>query len=143
MSNKKKKNDERKKVGPAVPGTRFRVQFDFDIPKDEFRYSGKKMDAKSETVPDMNLTVRQLLQNHSRGTDSKVTMKEPFYFETEVPTIQDLTDVKRYKDMLEARLRETNSFIEQEKKEAAEKKKAEEAAKAKKDSPDPEQPKKQ
>lgn len=89
---------------------RIRIQFDLDYPAT----AGKEMDEKSLTVPDMNLTVRQLLENHVRGVDGKVKVSEPLYFETEIPTIKDMTDIDRYKEALQARLAEVDEFIKNE-----------------------------
>lgn len=85
----------------------FRIQFNFEYKGDK----GKKLDPKSNTVPDMSLTVRQLLQNHTRGIDNKVQEKQPLYFDIEVPTIKDITDVKVYRDLLKEQLEQTNKFI--------------------------------
>lgn len=90
--------------------SRFRLQFDFDYKGTE----GRKMDPESETQPDMSLTVRQLLQNHTRGIDSNVQMKEPLYFEVPVPVVTDITDVYEYRAALQERIKATNEFIENE-----------------------------
>lgn len=106
-----KKKSEAKQVSLG----RYRVQFDFN-------YSGTKgtePKGESQTVPDMNLTVRQLLDNHTRGITGNVSSKEPFYFETEVPTIKDMTDVKKYKDYLQRKLKDTEEFIAEELEEKA------------------------
>lgn len=92
-------------------GKRIRVQFDID-------YSGslgKTMDGKSQTIPDLNLTVTQLIQNHVRGASGNVQAYEPLYFETEIPTINDITDVDRYRQELQERLNQVNEFIKNEK----------------------------
>ncbi len=92
--------------------TRLRVQFDITYKGSP----GKKVQGESHTEPDMTLTLGQLLERHSRGKD--IPMKEPIYFETEVPTFSDLTDVERYKDQLQRRLEETKKFIQDERHEA-------------------------
>lgn len=99
-------------------GKRIRIQFDIDYHGDP----GKVMNSKSETVPDMNLTVRQLLEHHTRGQSSEISVKQPLYFETEIPTIRDITDVKKYREHLEYRLNEVNKFVKKEAEEAADKK---------------------
>lgn len=104
-------------------GKRIRIQFDID-------YSGtlgKEMDGKSQTVPDLNLTVSQLIQNHVRGASGNVQAYEPMYFETEIPTINDITDVDKFKEQLQKRLDQVNEFIKNEKilKDEEEKRKAE------------------
>jgi hypothetical protein len=94
--------------------SRFSVQFDFDYNGSP----GKQMDPKSQTVPDMSLTVRQLLQNHVRGVDSNVQQKNPLYFETQIPTIRDITDVQEYRETLEQKIKDMDEFLRQEKNKA-------------------------
>ena len=89
---------------------------------------GVEMDGESETIPDMNLTVRQLLENHSRGLDSNVKVRQPLYFDMEVPTIRDITDVEKYKKALELKLSAVNEFVEKEIAEAQEAEKVPETA---------------
>lgn len=84
--------------------SRFRVQFTFDIPE------GKKMDPKGLTVPDMAISVQQLLQNFTRHQD-KVTQREPMYFDTQIPVIKDLTDVAAYGELLKQRAKEVNEYL--------------------------------
>lgn len=88
---------------------RFRVQFDFRL-----KWKGKEMDGKSMTEPDMNLTVAQLLERHTRGIGAEVKTHEPLYFETEVPTVRDITDVHEYREFLEQKLEQTKQFIQNE-----------------------------
>lgn len=90
-----------------------RLQFDIQYAG----HPGKEMDPNSATVPDMHMTVKQLLENHSRGIDSKVEVRQPIYFETEIPTITDITDVGNYRESLENRLKEVNNFIAKEREE--------------------------
>lgn len=105
-----------------------RVQFDIEYGGSV----GKHMDSKSETMPDMHMTVRQLLENHSRGIDGKVEVRQPLYFDTEIPTLNDITDVQAFKESLEERLKQTNAFIKKEKAAAeAAKKAADQAAESK------------
>lgn len=84
--------------------SRFRVQFTFDIPE------GKKMDPKGLTVPDMAISVQQMLQNFTRHQD-KVTQREPMYFDTQIPVIKDLTDVAAYGELLKQRVKEVNEYL--------------------------------
>lgn len=95
---------------PQQQKRRIRIQFDLDYEPTK----GKEIQGESETVPDMNLTVRQLLENHSRGVDGKVQIQKPLYFETEVPTIRDFTDLERYKNQLQNRMDEVQEFIKNE-----------------------------
>src|SRR5690606_32997107 len=102
---------------------RIRVQFDLEYKGDV----GKQMNQDGDTVPDMSLTIRQLLQNHSRGQQGQVVEHEPLYFETEIPTIYDITDVAKYRSQLEDRLKEVKNFIKNEQKEAEAEKAAQES----------------
>lgn len=109
-----------------------RIQFDVE-------YGGSPgivLDGKSVTVPDMQMTVRQLLENHSRGVDGKETIRQPLYFETEIPTLRDLVDVEEYEQSLQDRLEKVKEFKEAQKvKEAEERqqKQKEESAKRQSD----------
>jgi len=89
--------------------SRLRVQFDITYKG----HPGKTPSGVSDTVPDMTLSLGQLLERHSRGRD--IPMAEPLYFDTEIPTFSDLTDVDRYKEQLERRLEKTKEFIKNEK----------------------------
>lgn len=86
---------------------RYRVQFDIGYIGDE----GKEMDQANNTQPDMHLTVRQLLENHSRGIP--LPHKEPLHFDTMIPQISDITDVERYRDHLKSELEQSQKFIDQ------------------------------
>ena len=88
-------NDSRAGGYPNLPN-RLRVQFDLGYKGT----IGKDMDGEILVVPDMHLTIRQLLENHSRGLPAE-DVKEPLYFEMEVPTLNDITDVQQYADYLE------------------------------------------
>lgn len=104
--------------------SRFQTQF-----ITSWSYKGTTPEGKSETVPDLNLTVRQLLVNHSRGTNGHVDTKEPIFFDLEIPTIRDITDVKLYKERLSETLSQVNEFIKNDKQEAKEKREADKKAK--------------
>lgn len=100
----------------------FRRQFDLN-------YKGTKSVIEfepSQTVPDQNLSVRQLLKNHSRGMGIGVPAKEGIYSEIEVPVFTDLTDVLAYNDDLLERqqaLKDELTLV-QEKRKLAEEEKA-------------------
>lgn len=112
--------------------TRLRVQFDITYKG----HPGKRFEGDSMTEPDMTLTLGQLLERHSRGKD--IPMQDPVYFEMEVPTFSDITDVERYREQLQRRLDETNEFIKADKAAAAAARaaKEEEAAKLKRQTTD-------
>lgn len=59
-------------------------------------YKGAKGEITSpelNTVPDMSLTIAELVANHTRGISIDIHQPEPQYFDTEIPNIQDLTDL--------------------------------------------------
>ena len=90
---------------------RIRVQFDIEYPGDP----GKKMNQDSETIPDMNLTVRQLLENHTRGVNGQVQVRKPLYFEHPIPVINDMTDIDRLRENIILQKEAIDKFIEEEK----------------------------
>lgn len=90
------------------------------------------------TVPDMSLTVKELLLNHSRGIHSDVKDNQGEFFDTEIPRFDDLTDIQAYKDSLTEKF--TDAQIKA-KDEIAEKRRiaAEEAARKEEESSQEEQ----
>ena len=66
-------------------------------------FKGHNNTMPSMTVPDMTLTVKQLLHNHTRGIHSDVSMNEPMYFDSEIPILDDITDFIAYREELKAR----------------------------------------
>lgn len=105
----KVKKGEASSVKQHETHQRYRVQFDFGYKGSK----GKKMDPTSKTVPDMNLTIRQLLENHTRGKTNEVQVKQPLYFEVDIPTITDITDVDNYRNQLKTQLDKVNAFIKE------------------------------
>lgn len=80
---------------------------------------------ESMCVPDMSLTIKQLLLNHTRGIDSDIQVREGHYFEeTEIPRITDLNDIAENREKLQQQAEEVNQ-------KANEEVKAKRAAKAK------------
>lgn len=118
--------EENPPKGEVVVGRRFAVQFDLGYTG----HPGTTVEGESVTVPDLNLTVRQLLENHTRGVNGKVSMNQPLYFDVEIPNIQDITDVEKYRDHLEERLEATKEFIKNERDAKAKAKADEEAEKS-------------
>lgn len=86
---------------------RFRVQFDIS-----WKHPGVTPEGVSETVPDLTMSLGTLLERHSRG--QAVPYQEPVYFETEVPTFNDITDVDRYYEQLKNRTQEVGQFLQEE-----------------------------
>lgn len=74
---------------------KFRRQF-----SKEQNWTPKIMDETVHTVPDQNLTIRQLLDRHSRGLPLGASQMQGEYFDTEIPRFEDLTDMVEYKKQL-------------------------------------------
>lgn len=90
-----------------------RMQFDIE-------YGGTEGTINTDpktTMPDLNLKVRQLLENHSRGVEDKTEVRQPLYFETSIPVLNDITDVETYKQHLKEKVQEVDAFIHNERQE--------------------------
>lgn len=105
-----------KKQGKQVKKVVFYTQFT-NTPN----YKGKKMSDELHTLPDQTLTIRNLLDNHTRGIPLGVNTRVGEYFDTEIPRFDDLTDMIEYKEQLMEKNKEINKLIREEKKEALEK----------------------
>lgn len=81
----------------------------------------KKMSKEVLTQPDQTKSIRELLDNHSRGIPLGVKTKTGEYFDTPIPRFDDLTDMLEYKAQLMDRNKELNKQIQAEKKQALEK----------------------
>ncbi len=68
-----------------------------------YTFKGETNTLPSQTVPDLTLSVKQLLINHSRGISSDISINEPMYFDTEIPIIDDITDLDAFREDLKAR----------------------------------------
>jgi hypothetical protein len=67
----------------------------------------------SLTIPDDHLTIRELLDRHSRGEAiNQHIYDQDSYFGTEIPVIQDLTDLEDYSQSLKERHEELEKTIE-------------------------------
>ena len=77
-----------------------------------FQSSGyKKKMGKSMTLPDQNLTIKELLDRHSRGVSLGAPDLQGEYFDTEVPRFSDLTEMLEYKKELEQKRKELTKQI--------------------------------
>lgn len=85
-----------------------RIRFQFDITYKGTR--GTQNKGESNTIPDLNLSVRQLLENHSRGSGSNVEVRKPLYLEFDIPTLKDITDVDVYREKVEQQLDQIKAF---------------------------------
>lgn len=112
----KRSNTESGQIGEAFQAEsvgRFRTQFTPSY----IGAIGEVNELPSETVPDMSLTIHELLTNHTRGMGTGIRHMEGEYFEdTEIPRFDDLTDMVAYKQDLVDRARELEQRIEEEKK---------------------------
>ncbi|AXQ65954.1 MAG: hypothetical protein [Microviridae sp.] len=77
-------------------------------------FKGETNNSPSMTVPDMTLTVKQLLHNHSRGIHSDVSHNEPMYFDHEIPNIDDITDLVAFRNDIKAREKALKAKIKEE-----------------------------
>jgi len=78
------------------------------------RWKGKKMDQTVHTVPDQNLSIRQLLDRHSRGLPLGASENQGEYFETEIPRFDDLVDMMEHKKNLVQQHKDLTKQIEKE-----------------------------
>lgn len=65
----------------------------------------------SQTVPDMSLSIQELLLNHSRGIHSEIKNYEGQYFEDEIPIFHDITEMVEHKQELLDRIKEVENDI--------------------------------
>lgn len=91
----------------------FRTQFK------DYNEKGKMMDQELITQPDQNMSIRELLDKHSRGLPINAVQQKGEYFETEIPRFDDITDMMEYKKMLAQKHKELNKQIKKEQSAAA------------------------
>jgi len=84
---------------------------------------GKTMDQSIHTQPDMTLSIRDLLDRHSRGLPLTTNERKGEYFDTEIPHFDDLIDMLEYKKQLMERNTSINNIIKDEKNAAKQKQK--------------------
>jgi hypothetical protein len=113
MSKKQVNKDEAQGASSTppvkIPERRYRVQWDLD-------YHGLAHEPKpgTMTIPDMSLTVRQLLDANVRNISTGAIERQQFHFDVEVPVIRDITDLAEYKASLERRAAEIDEIIARE-----------------------------
>lgn len=76
---------------------------------------GEENKKPSMTVPDMSLTVHQLLENHTRGIHSDIIHYDPQYFESEIPNYADITEKIEHKNQLKEDYKLLEAQIQKEK----------------------------
>jgi len=96
------------------------------------KWKGKKMDQTVNTIPDQNLSIRQLLDRHSRGLPLGASQNQGEYFDTEIPRFDDLVDMMEHKKRLVQEHKDLTKQIENEQKAQKEKATAEVVEVAKK-----------
>lgn len=79
---------------------------------------GPSPDTTLMTQPDMTMSIRDLLDRHSRGLPLTTNQRNGEYFDTEIPRFYDLTDMLKYKQELMDRNKSINKLIKDEKKAA-------------------------
>jgi hypothetical protein len=102
--------NQSKTTKKSLSNPRLRKQFSTT----PYTFKGETNTKPSLTVPDLTLTIKQLLTNHSRGISSDVTHNEPLYFDTEIPIINDITDLDAFRQDLKAREKALSLKIKQE-----------------------------
>lgn len=73
---------------------------------------GEKNTKPSLTVPDMSLSLRQLMENHTRGIKSDVADNQGEFFDTEIPKFDDITEMVEYKNELYAKAAQVKTDIQ-------------------------------
>ena len=96
------------------------------------KFKGKKMSQEVNTIPDQNLSIRELLDRHSRGLPLGASQKQGEYFDTEIPRYDDLVDMMEHKKQLVKEHKDLTKQIEKEQKAQKEKATAEAVEVAKK-----------
>lgn len=72
---------------------------------------------KSKTQPSMSLTVRDLMERHTRGLETNEKVRDGIFLEEgqEVPNIQDMNDIQEMKEALQEKYNEINKKVKDEK----------------------------
>ena len=81
---------------------------------DPYYMPGETNTQPSLTVPDQTLGIKELLRNHTRGISSNVKIYEGQFFDTEIPIIDDLTDLDAYREDIKAREKALKAKIKEE-----------------------------
>lgn len=97
---------------PKTPWQKQQAKYGHTQPPVKF----KEIDSISQTIPDQTKTIRELLDNHSRGIPSGVSELEGEYFNEPIPVFTDITEMVEYKRQLMEKNKEIQAIIRQEKK---------------------------
>lgn len=104
---------------------KFKIKRQYDPSyKGGSQVNGETSDQPSKTLPDQTISLRKLLQNHTRGIPSPgMKQLQGQYFETEIPVINDLVDIQEYREELKAKeellKKEVDEYFDQKRREAA------------------------
>lgn len=109
---------------------KFRRQYD-----PSYKGSPSKIEfGPSLTEPDLNLSVKQLMERHTRGVGPYVEPKNEYYEEDiggEIPVIRDFVDIEDYKEELKEKAKSLEAKLQKERDERiAKQKKDAEAARS-------------
>lgn len=80
------------------------------------KFKDYEVDSSTQTVPDQTLSIRDLLDRHSRGLPLGTNTKTGEYFDTEIPRFDDITDMIKWKKELMSKNTEINKLIRKEQK---------------------------
>jgi hypothetical protein len=86
-------------------------------------FTGKKMDSTLLTQPDQNMSIKDLLDRHSRGLPLGATQQKGEYFDTEIPRFDDILDAVEYKKSLQQKQKDLESKIKADQQSAKQKEK--------------------
>lgn len=92
--------------------TGFRHQYDPDYQPNK----GSDNQDESVTQPDMTLSLRQIMKNHTRGVGLGVALKEGIYSDTDVRYFEDITDMVEHAEYLQEQAEIFNKEIEEQEK---------------------------
>ena len=95
----------------------FRTQYNSPV------HTGKIMDSTLLTQPDQNMSIKDLLDRHSRGLPLGATQQQGEYFDTEIPRFDDILDAVEYKKTLQRKQQELETKIKADQQSAKQKEK--------------------
>lgn len=93
---------------------RFKTQFSILL-RDPDHPRGEINEDPSQTEPNLVLSMQQLVDRHVKGQPTGATTRQPLYFETYLPVIEDMTDLEAYRDHLKRNIDSVTEAIEAEK----------------------------
>ena len=85
--------------------------------------AGKIMDSTILTQPDQNMSIKDLLDRHSRGLPLGATQQQGEYFDTEIPRFDDILDAVEYKKSLQQKQKDLETKIKADQQAAQQKEK--------------------